>query len=140
MHPGGVYGANVDGSVTFLLNEIDEYLLARMVSINDENRARLEMLMEEVFPGRRVGSLVWRTRDSTSAKLSNFSDVHEHVLIYANPNFSFNGRDKTQKKYKNPDNDPRGPWNGDPLTLAFDRFQRKNLYYLWLQPLIGRRH
>jgi prepilin-type N-terminal cleavage/methylation domain-containing protein len=35
MHPGGVYGANVDGSVTFLVNEIDEYLLARMVSIND---------------------------------------------------------------------------------------------------------
>jgi adenine-specific DNA-methyltransferase len=100
-----------------------------MVSINDENRSRLELLMDEVFPGKRVGSLVWRTRDSTSAKLSNFSDVHEHILVYANQGFSFNGRDKTQKKYKNPDNDPRGPWNGDPLTLAFDRFQRKNLYY-----------
>ncbi len=100
-----------------------------MVSINDENRARLELLMDEVFPGRRVGSLVWRTRDSTSAKTSNFSDVHEHVLIYAAAGFAFNGRDKTQKKYKNPDNDPRGPWNGDPLTLAFDRFDRKNLYY-----------
>jgi prepilin-type N-terminal cleavage/methylation domain-containing protein len=35
MHPGGVYGANVDGSVTWLANEVDEYLMARMVSIND---------------------------------------------------------------------------------------------------------
>ena len=35
-----------------------------MVSINDENRARLELLMDEVFPGRRVGSLVWRTKDT----------------------------------------------------------------------------
>ena len=26
-----------------------------LVSINDENRARLELLMDEVFPGRRVG-------------------------------------------------------------------------------------
>jgi adenine-specific DNA-methyltransferase len=105
-----------------------------LVSINDENRSRLELLMEETYPGRRVGSLVWRTRDSTSAKLSNLSDVHEHVLVYANPGFAFNGRDKTQKKYKNPDNDPRGPWNGDPLTLAFDRFQRKNLFYPLFDP------
>jgi adenine-specific DNA-methyltransferase len=100
-----------------------------MVSINDENRSKLELLMDEVFPNRRLGSLVWRTRDSTSAKSANFSDVHEHILIYAGEGFSFTGRNKTQKKYKNPDNDPRGPWNGDPLTLAFDRFDRKNLYY-----------
>ena len=98
-----------------------------LVSINDENRARLELLMDEVFPGIRLGSQVWRTRDTTSAKGRNFSDVHEHILIYARESFAFNGREKTQKKYKNPDKDPRGPWNGDPLTLAFDRFQRKNL-------------
>ncbi|MBT2768584.1 site-specific DNA-methyltransferase [Stenotrophomonas sp. ISL-67] len=100
-----------------------------LVSINDENRARLEVLMDEVFPGRRVGSLVWRTRDTTSAKDRNFSDVHEHILVYGNEGFAFNGTEKTQKKYKNPDKDPRGPWNGDPLTLAFDRFDRANLYY-----------
>lgn len=100
-----------------------------MVSINDANRARLELLMEEIFPGMRVGSLVWRTRDTTSAKGRNFSDVHEHILVYANEGFAFNGKDKTQKKYKNPDKDIRGPWNGDPLTLAFDRMDRENLYY-----------
>jgi len=100
-----------------------------MVCINDKNRARLELLMDEVFPGRRVGSLVWRTRDTTSAKSANFSDVHEHVLIYAAEGFAFEGREKLPTKYKNPDNDPDGPWNGDPLTLAFDRFERANLYY-----------
>ena len=100
-----------------------------LVSINDENRARLELLMDEVFPGRRIGSLVWRTRDTTSAKSANFSDVHEHVLIYAGAGFAFQGREKLPTKYKNPDNDPDGPWNGDPLTLAFDRFERQNLYY-----------
>ena len=100
-----------------------------LVSINDENRARLELLLDEVLPGRRIGSLVWRTRDTTSAKDRNFSDVHEHVLVYGNDGFAFNGSEKTQRKYKNPDKDPRGPWNGDPLTLAFDRFERPNLYY-----------
>ncbi len=100
-----------------------------MVSINDENRSRLELLLDEVFPGRRLGSLVWRTRDTTSAKDGNFSDVHEHVLVYAGAQFAFTGREKVPTKYKNPDGDPHGPWNGDPLTLAFDRFDRENLYY-----------
>ena len=99
------------------------------VSINDDNRAKLELLLDEVFPGMRVGSLVWRTRDTTSAKGRRFSDVHEHVLIYGGRDFAFNGRAKSRKKYKNPDNDPRGDWNVDPLTLAFDQIDRPNLFY-----------
>ncbi len=100
-----------------------------LVSINDENRAKLELLMEEALPGMRVGSLVWRTRDTTSAKGRNFSDVHEHILVYGNDRFEFNGAVKSRSKYKNPDDDPRGDWNTDPLTLAFDRIQRPNLFY-----------
>jgi adenine-specific DNA-methyltransferase len=100
-----------------------------LVSINDDQRAKLELLMDEALPGMRVGSLVWRTRDTTSAKYGNFSDVHEHILIYAKSNFIFNGSEKSSKKYKNPDNDPRGMWNIDPLTLAFDRDDRPNLFY-----------
>ncbi|MFK0034067.1 site-specific DNA-methyltransferase [Pseudomonas monteilii] len=109
-----------------------------MVSINDDNRAKLELLMDEVFSGMRVGSLAWRTRDTTSAKGSNFSDVHEHILVYGAEGFAFNGNEKTQKKYKNPDKDPRGLWNGDPLTLAFDRFDRENLYYPLHNPVTNR--
>jgi adenine-specific DNA-methyltransferase len=32
-----------------------------LVSINDEQRSKLDMLMEEALPGMRVGSLAWRT-------------------------------------------------------------------------------
>src|SRR5690606_16885525 len=46
-----------------------------LVSINDENRAKLELLMDEVFPGRRVGSFVWRSRTGgNDAKGAFFSD------------------------------------------------------------------
>lgn len=106
--------------------------------INDDNRSKLEMLLDKVFPGMRLGSMVWRTRDSTSAKGRNFSDTHEHILIYARPGFHFRGSEKSQKKYKNPDNDPRGLWNIDPLTLGFDRFERENLYYPVQNPKTGR--
>ncbi len=108
-----------------------------MCFINDDNRAKLELLLDKVLPGMRMGSLVWRTRDSTSAKGRNFSDVHEHILVYARPGFAFHGRAKTQKKYKNPDNDPRGPWNLDPLTLAFSRLERPNLFYPIQNPTTG---
>ena len=100
-----------------------------LVSINDDQRAILELLLNEALPGMRLGSLVWRTRDTTSAKGGNFSDVHEHILVYAKSQFIFRGSEKSNKKYKNPDNDPRGIWNIDPLTLAFDRDDRENLYY-----------
>ena len=99
------------------------------ISINDENRAILELLAKEAMPGMWLGSLVWRTRDTTSAKGKNYSDVHEHILVFAKPNFIFTGSQKSNKKYKNPDNDPRGLWNTDPLTLAFDRYERPNLFY-----------
>lgn len=108
-----------------------------LVSINDENRARLELLMDEVFPGRRVGSLVWRTKDSTSRTDTNFSEVHEHILVYGSAAFAFNGSPKSQKKYKNSDNDPRGPWNIDPLTVNADRFERPGFFYPLQNPKTG---
>lgn len=100
-----------------------------LVSINDENRAKLELMLDEVLPGMRIGSFVWRTRDTTAATNNNLSDVHEHILVYGSQDFIFSGNEKNRSKYKNPDNDARGDWNIDPLTLAFDRIDRPNLYY-----------
>ncbi|BBN89719.1 site-specific DNA-methyltransferase [Azospira sp. I09] len=101
-----------------------------LVSINDENRARLEMLMDEVFPGRRLGTIVWRTRQGSNADQQCFLSVdHEHVLVYGNLGFAFKGFDKTYEMYSNPDNDPRGDWRPDNLTLGFSYKERPNLYY-----------
>ncbi|MFZ6675236.1 site-specific DNA-methyltransferase [Undibacterium sp. Xuan67W] len=101
-----------------------------LVSINDENRSRLELLMDEVFAGMRRGSMVWKTRSGTN--LSNdvrLSNDHEHILVYGRGGFSFRGEDKDFSQYKNPDNDPRGRWKTGDLTLGFTWAQRRNLYY-----------
>lgn len=101
-----------------------------LVSINDENRSRLELLMDEVFPGRRLGSIVWRTRQGSNADQGCFLSVdHEHLLVYGNPGFSFSGFDKSYEMYSNPDNDPRGDWRTSDLTLGFSFKERANLYY-----------
>lgn len=110
---------------------------AIIVTINDENRARLELLMDEVFPGRRLGSLVWRTKDTGNDLAKRFSHVHEHVLIYANPEFTFNGRVTDRKKFRNPDDDPRGDWSPQPLTANKSFLERPNTYYPIQDPDTG---
>ncbi|MDC8015845.1 site-specific DNA-methyltransferase [Tahibacter soli] len=108
-----------------------------LVSINDENRSRLEMLMDEVFPGRRLGSLVWRTKDTGNDLSQRFSHVHEHVLVYANPGFKFNGRPTDRRKFRNPDDDARGDWSPQPLTANKTLFERPNAYYPIQNPETG---
>ena len=109
-----------------------------LVSINDENRARLELLMDEVFPGRRLGSLVWRTRQGSNADQACFLSVdHEHVLVYGNSAFAFNGFDKSYEMYSNTDNDPRGDWRIGDITLGFSFKERPNLYDPLTDPATG---
>ncbi len=109
-----------------------------LVSINDENRARLELLMDEVFPGMRLGSIVWRTRQGSNADQQCFlSADHEHVLVYGNLGFSFKGFDKSYEMYSNPDNDIRGDWRIGDITLGFSHKERPNLYYPLTDPATG---
>ena len=108
-----------------------------LVSINDENRDRLGLLMEEVFPGRRLGSLVWRTKDTGNDLSQRFSHVHEHVLVYGYPGFKFNGRATNRSKFRNTDQDLRGDWSPQPLTKAHTYTERSNTYYPIQNPETG---
>jgi adenine-specific DNA-methyltransferase len=108
-----------------------------LVSINDENRARLEMLMDDVLPGRRLGSLAWRTKDTGNDLGQRFSHVHEHVLVYANPGFKFNGRPVDRSKFRNTDSDERGDWSPQPLTANKTLIERPNTYYPIQNPVTG---
>lgn len=110
---------------------------AIVVTINDENRSRLELLMDEVFPGMRVGSLVWRTKDSSNDAGRNFSSVHEHILIYGKQDFAFLGYLLDKGKYTNPDGDPRGDYSKDPITKAHNSTDREGTYYPIQDPETG---
>lgn len=109
-----------------------------LVSINDENRARLELLMDEVFPGRRIGSFVWKTRSGSNDESGGRLSIdHEHVLVYGNSGFQFNGDVKDFSQYKNPDNDPRGRWKTGDLSKSHTYLERPNGYYPIQNPLTG---
>jgi adenine-specific DNA-methyltransferase len=109
-----------------------------LVSINDENRARLELLMDEVMPGKRIGSFIWKTRQGSNDAKGPFMSVdHEHVLVYGNAAFSFKGIEKTFQTYSNADEDPRGDWSSDTLSCAKNYIERPNLFYPIMDPKTG---
>lgn len=102
-----------------------------LVCINDENRARCDLLLEAALPGRRVGSFVWKSRKSTNdVGDHNFSSDHEHVLVYAREDFIFDGLAKRNSDYTN--EDPNGDkWASAPLNVSvkWDDPRAGNAFY-----------
>ena len=99
-----------------------------LVSINDENRARLELLLDQALPGMRKGSFVWRCRTGGNDTGGSFlSDNHEHVLVYGGAAFRFSGDEKSYSMYRYQDGDRL--FRLSDLTKAHDYTERLNTYY-----------
>lgn len=88
------------------------------ISIDDSEMAYLKVAADKVL-GREnfAGTIVWQQR-KTRENRAVFSCNHEYILVYAKDLKKFKksrnllpvGEDFINSKYKNPDNDPRGPW------------------------------
>lgn len=99
-----------------------------LVSINDENRARLELLLDQALPGMRKGSFVWRCRTGGNDTGGSFlSDNHEHVLVYGGAAFRFSGDEKSYSMYRYQDGNKL--YRLDNLTKAHNYLERPNTYY-----------
>lgn len=89
------------------------------VSIDDNERDALKLLMDEVYsPENFIGTLVWRRRTGAMDAASNLSLDHEYVMVYSRSGALLNGKARTYEKYTNPDNDVRGPWILDNLSAG----------------------
>lgn len=92
------------------------------VSIDDNEGHYLKVLLDEVF-GRRnfVSTVIWQKKYAPKADSKFLSESHDFILCYAKQidRLTINRLPKTEKqisRYKNRDNDPRGPWKpGDTL-------------------------
>lgn len=111
---------------------------AIFISIDEAESAHLTLLMEQVFPERRVANFVWKRRSGANLSKDRFLSVdHEYVLCYANPGFTFAGNTKALQDYANPDNDERGPWVSSDLGKAHTWKQRPDAFYPLLNPETG---
>ncbi len=101
-----------------------------LVSINDKQRALLELMLDEALPGMRLGSLTWRTRQGSNADHQAFmSSDHEHILAYGNMDFRFYGNEKTFAMYKFYDERRQDYFRVSDLTFGFNYIDRPKLFY-----------
>jgi adenine-specific DNA-methyltransferase len=97
------------------------------ITIDDNEAHYLKVLCDEVF-GRAnfVANVIWQKKFSPQNDAKWISNSHDHILCFAKdksiwrPN-SLPRSDAMDERYKNPDNDPRGPWASTDLTRAEHR-------------------
>lgn len=92
------------------------------ISIDDNELDSLKNLANEVFGERNfIANIIWQKVFAPKNSAKYFSGSHEYILCYAkqattwSPNL-LERSETANDRYKNPDNDPRGPWASDNLT------------------------
>ncbi|PCI40970.1 MAG: site-specific DNA-methyltransferase [Rhodospirillaceae bacterium] len=102
------------------------------ITIDDNEAHYLKVLCDEIF-GRKnfVANVIWQKKYSPQNDAKWLSDNHDHILVYAKnkdiwrPNL-LPRTDAMDKRYKNPDSDPRGPWK--PSDFSVKTYSAANDY------------
>jgi adenine-specific DNA-methyltransferase len=91
------------------------------VSIDDDEAHYMKVMLDEVF-GRKnfIVNALWQKRTSPDGRI-HMGDAHDHILVYgsqtARTKFNeLNLNEDQAKAYKNPDDDPKGPWVSTDFT------------------------
>lgn len=90
------------------------------ISIDDNEQAQLKLLCDEIFGENNFIASCVRKRCDSQANLShNISPIHEYVFIFCKRYDDLLNKIPAiidDKDYRNPDNDPRGPYKTMPCT------------------------
>jgi len=120
------------------------------ISIDDDEGHYLKILCDEVF-GRHnfISTVIWEKKFSPQNDAKWLSDSHDFILVYAKDKQQWRPNllprtPEMDKRYKNPDDDPRGPWtSGDcsvktysassdyPITTPSGRVVNPPAGYCW---------
>lgn len=120
------------------------------ISIDDDEGHYLKVLCDELF-GRNnfVSTVIWEKKFSPQNDAKWLSDSHDFVLVYAKNKETWRPNllprtEEMDSRYKNPDDDPRGPWtSGDcsvktysessdyPITTPSGRVVNPPAGYCW---------
>lgn len=93
------------------------------ISIDDNEQNNLKNICNEIFgESNFVSQIIWERAFAPKNDAKYVSNSHDYILIYAKriSEFKIGKLPRTEEansRYKNPDNDPRGPWTADNLTV-----------------------
>lgn len=92
------------------------------ITLDDNEVHYCKVLCDEIF-GRQnfVQGIIWKSSDNSNNDAKQFSIDHNTILVYSkSPNWlskKLLPKESQSKHFKNPDNDPRGPWfDGNPIS------------------------
>ena len=94
------------------------------ISIDDNEVDNLKKICNEVFgEDNFIAQIIWERAYAPVNLKKHFSECHDYILCYAKniDLLNCNGLPRDEKadsRYKNPDNDPRGVWQSDNLTVG----------------------
>ena len=100
------------------------------IAIDDNEYANLKRICDEIFgESAFVATIIWENFYGRS-NAAAISPAHNYILIYAmngdDWKYTRNLLDRSEdsaSKYKNPDNDPKGPWRLGPIFASGERHE-----------------
>ena len=106
------------------------------INADDTETFSLKLVCDEIFGcGNFLVDAIWQHSIQPKGYLGTFSIHHNHTLIYRkSETFELGSLERTEednKAYRNPDNDPRGPWRSGDVRNAL---YRPNLIYDIVSP------
>ncbi|RDI91127.1 modification methylase, type III R/M system [Thermosipho africanus Ob7] len=113
------------------------------VSIDDNEVANLKKLMSSVFEEKNFASnIIWKKKASPQNDAKWLSDNHDYILLYSKCKNLWHPTllprtHKQNKRYKNIDNDPRGPWA--PSDLSVKTYNPQYVFPI-IDPLTGKEY
>ena len=102
------------------------------VSMDENEIQTIKQIMCEVFGEKNyVQEIIWHKKFSPQNDAKYFSLNHESILCFAKEKNLFNrhllpATEEMKARYKNLDNDPRGPWTSGDCTIG--RMTEKDYY------------
>jgi len=112
-----------------------------LISIDDKEITNLRKLCDEVFGEENfVAQFIWQSRQNKDNRnITGVSIDHEYIICYTKQigQRVFSGTERKIGQYKNPDNDPRGPWTSANMVGLATADARPNLHYDLINPIDG---
>ncbi len=105
------------------------------VTIDDHELDNLKKVCNEIFGEENfITCVAWQKKVSPANDAKWFSSDHDYILVFAKSKsvwrpHRLERNERQTSYYKNPDDDPRGPWNSATYTCNKTKEQRPNLYY-----------
>lgn len=94
------------------------------ISIDDNEQENLKKICDEVFGEKNfIAQIIWERAYAPVNLKKHFSENHDYIICYAKDidKAICNGLPRASEandRYSNPDNDPRGIWKSDNLSVG----------------------